>query len=61
MMDKTTIEIETGMIEFLIQCVNSVQFAGKQNALRVIEADATLRLALQRNRLDSQPEIAKES
>jgi hypothetical protein len=60
-MDRTNVEMETGMVEFLIQCVNSVQFSGKQNALRIIEADATLRLALQRNRLDSQPEIAKES
>jgi hypothetical protein len=60
MIDKTTVEMETGMIEFLIQCVNSVQFAGKQNALKIIETDATLRLALQRNRPDSPPEIAEK-
>lgn len=59
MPETITIEIETGMVEFLIQCVNSVQFTGKHNALKILETDAKLRLAIQKNRPGAAPEIAE--
>lgn len=45
-MAKIEIALEPGFIEFLITCVNSVNFHGAANALKVVEADKVLRDAL---------------